>query len=116
MQALLGGCNWFEETFAKKVEKDVPPQLELTVTNADGTGISDADVQLFESQADWEAKTGAVQTATTDAEGRVVFEKLQAIPYYFYVSKGNLSNLSGVAFTVEPLEVNVKIKVVTILK
>ena len=90
----------------KTIEKDVPPQLQLTVTDKAGVNISQATVQLFDNQTDWENKTAAVQTGTTNADGQVLFQNLNEQVYFFHIEKDERTNTFEVVTHTEALKKN----------
>ena len=106
---LLGSC--------KKTEYlDNQPQLEIKVLDANGEAISNASVVLYNSENDWKAQTNPVTSHQTDNLGIVLFDNLQEQVYYFYASKGELNNKESVSILNDPLKVNVRAQITTILK
>lgn len=70
--------------------------LKLVVSYYQGSKAPNADVQLFTSQADYNAQTNAVRTDQTDNSGEVYFTDLPTVQYWWYVKGVNGSdNLSS---------------------
>lgn len=62
-------------------------QLEITVLDDNDAPIDDSEVKLFSSQEDFDNDTNAIQTLNTNANGKVIFDNLQAIPYFVKITK-----------------------------
>lgn len=69
--------------------------LTLTVRDEVGNIVSDATVQLFEKNADYEKETNAAFTLTTDKKGIAKFKNIKSIRYYILVRKGDKDNQGG---------------------
>lgn len=67
-------------------------KLQITVTNDLGNLVEGAVVTLYKTIDDYDSETNPVQTATTDAKGRVLFYELEPIAYYMTVTKDDLTN------------------------
>jgi hypothetical protein len=67
-------------------------KLQITVTNDLGNLVEGATVTLYKTMDDYDSETNAVQTAETDAKGRVLFYELEPIAYYMTVTKDDLTN------------------------
>lgn len=100
----------------KTVEKDVAPQLELKVMDAQSQVINEANVKLFGSLQDWAAKTNLVQEQKTNPQGIARFQKLQTQQYYFFAQKDSLNNLTGIATHTQALKQNQITTLTIILK
>lgn len=71
-------------------------KLKITVIDKLGNVVEDAKVTLFKNKADYAKEVNAVQKfKLTNSKGVVTFKKLDAIPYYVLVRKGDLSNAGG---------------------
>lgn len=69
--------------------------LTLTVRDELGNTVSDAFVQLFETEEDYLKEKNVVFTGTSDAKGIVKFKKLKAISYFVLVRKDDKDNTGG---------------------
>ena len=108
----IGFCLGLLSCQTKTVEKEVPPQLKITVVNNFGAKIAGAEVSIFEDETALIEKV-PIKTIQTDNSGEVLFENLEARNYYFWVEKGNLNNLSSAASFEGVLEKN-KIKTIAV--
>lgn len=68
-------------------------KLQVTVRNDLGNVVEGATVTLFKTMTDYENEENPVQSAVTDAKGRVKFTELAAMAYYMHVEKGELTNI-----------------------
>lgn len=73
--------------------------LEIQVLYVNSEPVVDAEVQLYGTQADYNDKSNVISTQTTDASGTVLFEKLEAKQYWWYVKKDGQDNKSSAYFT-----------------
>jgi hypothetical protein len=85
---------------------DNKPQLEIGVKDNTGQPISGAVITLFLTQNDWNKKVNAIQTASSDSKGTVLFKDLEEKVYYFLVEKGTQNNVLGIAYFAQPLKIN----------
>ncbi|HPY82149.1 MAG: hypothetical protein M0R02_01275 [Bacteroidales bacterium] len=96
----------------KKENDSVSPltnstSLELTIKNNIGNSISGASVKLYASGIDRSNKTNQVGTTQfSDASGKVVFNELSNIKYYFLVEKDCQNNINGGVTTTSALIAN----------
>ena len=67
-------------------------KLQITVTNDLGNLVEGATVTLYKTMDDYDSEVNPVQSATTDAKGRVLFYELEPIAYYMTVTKDDLTN------------------------
>ena len=84
-------------------------KLKITVLDPLGNRVADAKVTLYKNEADYRSETNPVQKfKLSDSKGNVVFKKLDAIPYYVIVRKGEFDNSSGgeIISKLEPRKVN----------
>ncbi len=58
-------------------------RLELTVLDESSAAIENVEVKLYASQEDYDNDTNIIATSATDATGKVTFEKLQSITYFW---------------------------------
>ncbi|KYG85869.1 hypothetical protein AWW67_00870 [Roseivirga seohaensis] len=71
-------------------------KLKITVLDELGNIVEGAKVTIYKTQADYNAEKNAVQPAQlTNNKGQVTFKKLDAIPYYVLVRKGDMDNAGG---------------------
>ena len=73
----------------------IKTQMQITVRNELGNTEEGTTVQLFETEADYQAEKNVVQTATTDKKGVAKFKDLKAISYYVLAKKGDKNNFGG---------------------
>ncbi len=84
----------------------VGTSLKITVKNTSGSVVAGAQVQLYTSFIDWEAKTGIMASQTTGADGMVTFNNLSSIKYYFFASKDCFNNGFTSVSTSGPITTN----------
>lgn len=71
-------------------------KLKITVLNELGNVVEGAKVTIYKTKADYNAEKNAVQEAQlSNNKGQVTFKKLDAIPYYVLVRKGDMDNAGG---------------------
>ena len=85
---ILGMC--FVSTEA---EAQLKTKLQITVINDLGNIVEGATVTLYRTEEDYDNEENAVQTATTDEKGRVIFKELEPRSYFMLASKGDLTNI-----------------------
>ncbi len=94
-----------------KKEKAVTPQpttLELNLKDEFGNPVSGASVKLYSSITDWNNETNQIgSTLTSDANGKVTFNNLSNISYYYLAEKDCENNVNGSNTTSTPLTANV---------
>jgi len=61
-------------------------RLELTFLNENSVSLENIEVRLFASQEDYENDTSVIETLTTDTNGKVIFNNLQPITYYWRIT------------------------------
>lgn len=61
-------------------------QLELTIKDENNIPVGNSEVKLYASESDMNNGTNVVQTLTTDVNGKVIFQNLQAIKYFWAVT------------------------------
>ncbi len=84
-----------------------PTSLTINVTNNLGAAASSATVNLYSSLTDLQNSTNLVATATTDANGKVVFSSnMSSINYFWWISLGCQNNNYGTYTTTNPLTAN----------
>lgn len=100
----------------KKVETPTPTSLELTLKDNLGNSVSGASVKLYSSQTDWNNGTNQVGTTQfSDASGKVKFNDLSNIKYYWFAEKDCQNNVNGAATTISALTANINNTVNVIL-
>jgi hypothetical protein len=86
----------------------VQTSLELTLKDNLGNIISGAAVKLYSSQTDWNNGTNQVGTTQfSDASGKVKFNNLSNIKYYWFAEKDCQNNVNGAVTTTSALTANV---------
>lgn len=60
-------------------------RLELSIFDESNTAVPNAEVYLYASQNDFNNDTNIIQSLTTDSAGKVTFENLQAMTYYWKI-------------------------------
>lgn len=84
-----------------------PTQLKVKITDNLGSPISGATATLYNNLSDYQSKTNAVATTTTDANGYMYFSSnLSTVAYYFYISSGCLDNYHNANHFSTPLVAN----------
>ena len=80
--------------------------VEFTVKNSLANTIQGAEVTLYGSQNDWlQQSPKASVTKLSGADGKVKFENISPLKYYFWVEKGCRNNFNGaVRFSKTPEE------------
>lgn len=73
----------------------IKTSLNVTVRDELGNTVDGAQIQLFETEADYTAEKNVVAEGTTDAKGFYRFKELKAAPYYVIVRKGDKDNSGG---------------------
>lgn len=60
-------------------------QLELTIKDENNIPVGNSEVKLYASESDMNNGTNVVQTLTTDVNGKVTFQNLLAIKYFWTI-------------------------------
>lgn len=90
--------------------------LELSLKDELGNIVSGASVKLYSSETDWKNSTNQVGTTQfSDASGKVKFNNLSNIKYYWFAEKDCKNNVNGAITTTSPLTSNVNNTVNAIL-
>lgn len=85
-----------------------PTSLEITVKNNLGSIVSGASAKLYASKTDWQNGTNQIGvTQISDASGKVKFEDLSDIIYYWHIEKDCQNNINGAVTTTSKLTSNV---------
>jgi protocatechuate 3,4-dioxygenase beta subunit len=80
-----------------------PTKLQVTVLDEAGNPVIGAEVELYKSEADYEAGKNPVGTKMkTDAKGKATFSELEPVIYFVKAEKGDLDN-SGAGTHTEAL-------------
>ncbi len=61
-------------------------RLQLTVLDENEVALENIEVKLYATQADYDNDTNIISTSTTDATGKVTFENLQPITYFWKIT------------------------------
>ena len=80
----------------------LPTRLKITVINGLGNIETGATVTIFKSKDDYLAESNPVASSNTNEKGKVIFKKLDSIPYYVLVTKGEMNN-NGEGVVTAPL-------------
>ena len=92
----------------KKDSTPTPTSLELTLTDNLGNPISGASVKLYSSQTDWSNGTNQVGTTQfSGALGKVDFNNLSNIKYYWFAEMDCKNNVNGAITSTLALTSNV---------
>lgn len=88
--------------------KLTPTSLEVTLKDNLGNIISGASVKLYSSLTDWSNGTNEVGTIQfSDASGKVKFNDLSNIKYYWFAEKDCQNNVNGGKTTTSALTANI---------
>lgn len=75
------------------VEKELlPTKLRITVIDGLGNPVEGAKITLYDSEDKYRNNTAPVDSAATDAKGRVTFKDLKPQPYFIDARKGDMKN------------------------
>ncbi len=84
--------------------KDENTSLEFTVVNDLGNTINGASVKLYGSSDDWLKQTNQIgSTKYSDENGKVKFDDLQSMKYYWFAENSCYNNYNGAVTTKEPI-------------
>ena len=72
-----------------------PPKARITVIDENNNIVVGATVTLFNTFADYQAETNAVESAVTNEKGFVEFTNLTEDEYFVLAEKGHLNNHGG---------------------
>ncbi len=101
-------------------EKDDGPastSLELEIKDKLGNSMPGTSVKLYATEIDFQNKTNQIgATQVSDSEGKVTFNDLAGIQYYWFAEKGCENNYNGGVTTATPLTLNGKNTVSTVLE
>jgi len=85
----------------------IPTSLELSLKDNLGNNVSGASVKLYSSESDLENGTNQIgSTQTSDASGKVKFNELSNIKYYWLAEKDCQNNVNGAVTTTSVLTAN----------
>lgn len=79
-----------------------PPALRIKVVDVNGANVSGATVSLFTTLDGYITEVGAISSATSDANGEVLFDQsvlTERGVYYFNVASGTLRNWTSTVNT-----------------
>ncbi len=79
--------------------------LQVFVVDDSGNVQPNAQVKIFESEADFDAQKKPFATETTNKKGKAIIKGLQEKVYYVYAKKGKKDNAGGASKT-EKLDKN----------
>lgn len=103
----LNSCSKDDDDDVQPTPTTVPTSLELTLKDNLGNSVSGASVKLYSSESDWENETNQIgSTQTSDASGKVKFNDLSNIKYYWLAKKDCQNNVNGAVTTTSELTAN----------
>lgn len=90
---LLIGCSSDDSTS----KTTATTRLELTTLDENDVAVENVEVKLYTSQTDYDNDTNVVETLLSDVNGKVTFDNLQPITYFWKTSidcylENNLNN------------------------
>lgn len=98
------------------VEKQLlPSKLRVTVIDELGNPVEEAEVTLYENEADYRASENAFLKGSTDKKGRVTFKEVEPKSYYLDARKGDKNN-NGAGVVIGELEEGKLNKVNTVIE
>jgi hypothetical protein len=81
---IFAGCD---REFENDVISITPPELHVVVRDSNVARVEGAQVELFNTQAAYDSRTGAIASKTTGSDGKAVFTKEELRdPGMFYVA------------------------------
>lgn len=81
-------------------------QLELTIKDVNNTPLENVEVKLYTSEEDMNIGMNFIQTLNTNANGKVLFDNLQPIKYYWRTSSDCYS-INLIDNSINPLTSNI---------
>ena len=94
--------------FSCKKEEEPSTSLELTITDILGNIVPNAVVLLYSSLNDIQNGTNEISYKLTNSDGKVSFDYLANIKYYWFVSTGCTNNSNGAITSTSPLTAHQK--------
>lgn len=73
----------------------IKTSLTLTIRDELGNTVAEANVSIYETEANYTEEKNPVASGVTDKKGIVKFKELQAVAYYVIVRKGDKDNMGG---------------------
>ena len=73
----------------------IKTQMQVTLRDETGNTVEGATVQLYETEADYNAEKNAVAESQTDEKGIAKFKDLKSISYFILARKGDINNFGG---------------------
>lgn len=90
-------------------KEPTPTSLELLLKDELGNIVSGASVELYSSETDWNNASNQIGTTlTSDALGKVVFNNVSNIKYYWFAEKDCKNNVNGAITSSSALTSNIK--------
>ncbi len=98
--ALINSC--------KEDQALTPISIELRLKANSGKAVSGVAIKLYASEADWKNESNQIGTTQiSDSKGKVKFNDLSNLKYYWSAEKGCQNNVNGVVTTAVALIANV---------
>jgi len=92
MKKLVGVVLFLLLCFSLTEAQLIKTSLTLTVRDELGNTVEQANVALYETEANYTEEKNPVAVGVTDKKGVVKFKELKSIAYYVIVRKGDLDN------------------------
>ena len=93
---LVATGNGGSDSITAAITIITPTQLKVKITDNLGNPLSGANATLYNTLSDYQNKTNAVATTTTDVNGYMYFSaktsNISTVAYYFYITSGCLDN------------------------
>ena len=81
-----------ENTYIQEINILPGVLLKVTVLDIEEENIDEAEVKLFETEADWQNKENPIRIDITNYSGQVRFNHLEAKTYYIYAERNEYNN------------------------
>jgi hypothetical protein len=89
-------------------KEPTPTTLELSIIDEFGNIVSGASVELYSSETDWNNASNQIGTTlTSNALGKVRFNTVSNIKYYWFVEKDCKNNVNGTITSTSALTANI---------
>lgn len=102
-------------SFKQTSSSFLPTSLKITVLTDLGNPSEGAVVTLYKTKVDYKAEKNPVDEKIADDSGKVVFKKLEPIPYYVHAVNGKMNN-NGAGVLTEELQEGKTNRVNTIIE
>ncbi|MFY0673169.1 MAG: hypothetical protein JXQ87_07180 [Bacteroidia bacterium] len=112
----LSLCIVFCACTGEEPAEEGTASLIVKVTQVDNSNAIMANVDLFESQLDYQNQSNAIATLQTDNLGEVYFTNLELKQYWFSAKLGNNTNKNSVFSTGRALTKDERMEKITQLR